>query len=510
MKMNDCEDFRTILHNFALHHTTMNKLFHSLFCIGTILCAAACHSGTDGLQTEGISQEISSLIDDSGRDVHAQRFDSAMEKALAALDLSRKNNDASGEIRALSTIVGVDIMTSRDANAWETALEAESRARSGGFRKELAGILISKAKLCSYAEISPETGRNDEGLVYAQEALAIAEEVGSAEQQAEACYVIGSLYINKNRWSDPIDQELYRKAGEWIGKGQAIAEAHDIPRLKRNGIMFRSRWYQQGDRDLEAIRYVEHVLSSIEETDYLTASSLNDRLVRLYTRTGEPEKALASHEDYVFQMQKYIQQKQDETLQEMETRFEVQEKERQLERRRYQILLLVLALVLSTLVIAIVAGYLRNVHIRAKELQRLSDSKEQIIEFLSRDIRNPANTMAEEIATLSSSAASLSPDEIRQKCRDLAEQAKVVNTEVADYVGNLLIDRSRKIADIGLSQREIQIIRLSAEGLKATEIADRIFLSVHTVNTHRQRIYSKMSVKNVSDMIRKATELGII
>lgn len=81
---------------------------------------------------------------------------------------------------------------------------------------------------------------------------------------------------------------------------------------------------------------------------------------------------------------------------------------------------------------------------------------------------------------------------------------------VAEYVGDILIDRSRRIADIGLSQREIQIIRLSAEGLKAAEIAERAFLSVHTVNTHRQRIYAKMDVKNVSEMLHKATELGII
>ena len=36
------------------------------------------------------------------------------------------------------------------------------------------------------------------------------------------------------------------------------------------------------------------------------------------------------------------------------------------------------------------------------------------------------------------------------------------------------------------------------------------FLSVHTVNNHRQRIYAKMNVRSISDMIRKATELGII
>ena len=58
--------------------------------------------------------------------------------------------------------------------------------------------------------------------------------------------------------------------------------------------------------------------------------------------------------------------------------------------------------------------------------------------------------------------------------------------------------------------REIQIIRLSAEGLTAAQIAEKTFLSVHTVNTHRQRIYAKMDVRNISDMIRKATELGII
>ena len=77
-------------------------------------------------------------------------------------------------------------------------------------------------------------------------------------------------------------------------------------------------------------------------------------------------------------------------------------------------------------------------------------------------------------------------------------------------MGNPANTMVKEIADTGLSQREIQIIRLTAEGLKATEIAERIFLSVHTVNNHRQRIYSKMGVRNVSDMLRKATELGII
>jgi DNA-binding NarL/FixJ family response regulator len=205
-----------------------------------------------------------------------------------------------------------------------------------------------------------------------------------------------------------------------------------------------------------------------------------------------------------------MEQKADETLQEMETRFEVREKEMSLTRSRYQILLLILALLLAAAVIVLVTGHLRKTRRRNAELQKINDSKEQIIRLLSRDLKNPANAMADEIAGLSASAATLSPDKIRQKCQDLARGAETINTDVARYVSDILIERSQRIANIGLSQREIQIIRLSAEGLTASQIAEKTFLSVHTVNTHRQRIYAKMEVRNISDMIRKATELGIL
>lgn len=452
--------------------------------------------------------EPAALLEQSAADVSNQRFDTALEKALSALALSE--GEPQLQVRSLATIVGIDIMASRDEDAWTKALEAEALAREHGLRKELAGILISKAKLCSYAEISPETGRNDEGLGYATEALHIAEQTGDVEAQAEACYVIGSLYINKNRWSNPIDEEIHRTAGAYLDRGQALSDSCGLERLRRNGIMFRSRWFQQGDNNVEAIHYFEQVLDGLQESDYLTAAALEDRLVRLYTRVGEPEKALDTHDDYVYRMQKYIQQKQDETLQEMETRFRVQEKDRRLERSRYQILLLVLLLLLSAAVILLVTGYWRRERRRAAELQRLSDSKEQLIALLSRDLQNPTNVISDEIARLSASVAELGPEEIRERCRTLASEAETLNTNVAGYVGDILLDRARRIADIGLSSREISIIRFSSEGLKAAEIAERTFLSVHTVNTHRQRIYAKMDVRNVSEMLRKATELGII
>ena len=489
----------------------MIKVFHILTLSFTILFfAVACRSAGEDAARSVLAAEVTSLIDSASNDLKNQDFEAAMYKALRALDVSRKEGYSLGEVHALYSITGIDIMATRDDDAWEKAIEAEAIARRKGFSKELSQILIAKAKLCSYAEISPETGRNDEGLTYAQEALALAERVDAVEQEAEACYVIGSLYINKNRWNDIIDQEIYELAGQWLDRGQEIADANDLPDLRRNGIMFRARWFQQGDRDMEAIEYFEQVRKGLKETDYMTAAALDDRLVRLYTRIGDTQKAQEIHDDYVFHMQKYLQQKEDETLQEMETIYDVNEKARQLERNRYEIMMLIVAIIFSVIVVSFSVVHFVKERRRREDLQRMSNSKEQIIELLSKNLKNPDLTLGDEITKLAAEATSLSPDEIRDRCVELASNAEAMNADVAGYVGDILIKRNQQIADIGLSQRELQIIRLSAEELKASEIAERIYLSVHTVNTHRQRIYAKMDVKNVSDMLRKATELGII
>ena len=189
-----------------------------------LLLISACHPAAD---LSGDRPDV--LLQEVGQDLDNQRFEAAMEKGLRALEIARGSGDRLGEVKALQALVGIDIMASRDGDAWEKALEAEAIARDRGFRKELSGILVSKAKLCSYAEISPETGRNDEGLAYAREALVLAEEAEAIEQQCEACLVIGSLYINKNRWSDPIDPDIYRTAGEWLDRGQALCDSCDLP-----------------------------------------------------------------------------------------------------------------------------------------------------------------------------------------------------------------------------------------------------------------------------------------
>lgn len=63
---------------------------------------------------------------------------------------------------------------------------------------------------------------------------------------------------------------------------------------------------------------------------------------------------------------------------------------------------------------------------------------------------------------------------------------------------------------IKLSAREIEIIQNVAEGLSNKEIAEKLFLSVHTVTTHRKNIMSKLGVNNTAGLMMFAIRQELI
>jgi DNA-binding NarL/FixJ family response regulator len=60
-----------------------------------------------------------------------------------------------------------------------------------------------------------------------------------------------------------------------------------------------------------------------------------------------------------------------------------------------------------------------------------------------------------------------------------------------------------------LSQRERQVLKLVADGHTNQEVADRLFLSVKTVETHRARLMRKLGLSTRADLIRYARESGV-
>jgi LuxR family transcriptional regulator, maltose regulon positive regulatory protein len=61
-----------------------------------------------------------------------------------------------------------------------------------------------------------------------------------------------------------------------------------------------------------------------------------------------------------------------------------------------------------------------------------------------------------------------------------------------------------------LSQRELEILRLIAQGLSNREISGRLFLALNTVKGHNQKIYSKLQVQSRTEAIARARELDLL
>ena len=81
-----------------------------------------------------------------------------------------------------------------------------------------------------------------------------------------------------------------------------------------------------------------------------------------------------------------------------------------------------------------------------------------------------------------------------------------------DKISDLLVeDMSRP--DSGnpiLSDREIEIVKMVADGKITKEIADKLYISVRTVETHRSRIMKKLGTSNASEMITAAYKRKLI
>jgi DNA-binding NarL/FixJ family response regulator len=64
--------------------------------------------------------------------------------------------------------------------------------------------------------------------------------------------------------------------------------------------------------------------------------------------------------------------------------------------------------------------------------------------------------------------------------------------------------------DTLLTDREIEILRLIAEEYSNPEIAEKLFISVRTVDTHRRNILDKLGAKNTAGLVKYAIQKGLL
>ncbi len=67
-----------------------------------------------------------------------------------------------------------------------------------------------------------------------------------------------------------------------------------------------------------------------------------------------------------------------------------------------------------------------------------------------------------------------------------------------------------EVIQFKLTKREIEIIKCLADGLSSLEMAEKLFISEHTVRTHRKNILKKTGLASTSQVVRYATEQQFI
>ena len=63
---------------------------------------------------------------------------------------------------------------------------------------------------------------------------------------------------------------------------------------------------------------------------------------------------------------------------------------------------------------------------------------------------------------------------------------------------------------IRLTKREFEVLSLVSEGLTTGEISTKLFVASSTIISHRKNIMKKLEVKNGAEMVRLATEMGLL
>jgi DNA-binding NarL/FixJ family response regulator len=100
--------------------------------------------------------------------------------------------------------------------------------------------------------------------------------------------------------------------------------------------------------------------------------------------------------------------------------------------------------------------------------------------------------------------------DITQAVRDALAGGSPMNPRIARRVLEMFSKFAPKQNDYGLSEREKEILQLMTTGLIKKEIADRLTLSVHTVDTYLRRIYEKLAVNTRTGAVAKALKEGLV
>ena len=101
-------------------------------------------------------------------------------------------------------------------------------------------------------------------------------------------------------------------------------------------------------------------------------------------------------------------------------------------------------------------------------------------------------------------------EDIEKGIRDVYDGNKHIPTEV---MNTLLGDNNEESSDNyvpPLTKREKEVLELVAAEYTTKEIAEKLFLSFETIQTHRKHLIQKFNAKNIVGVVKKAADIGLL
>jgi len=90
------------------------------------------------------------------------------------------------------------------------------------------------------------------------------------------------------------------------------------------------------------------------------------------------------------------------------------------------------------------------------------------------------------------------------------KQPKIVLQEVPVPSGGPFTRNEIKMAELGITRRELEILECIASGLSNREIGEKLFVSENTVKTHSSRLFEKLGAKRRTQAVQIGKGLGLI
>jgi len=104
----------------------------------------------------------------------------------------------------------------------------------------------------------------------------------------------------------------------------------------------------------------------------------------------------------------------------------------------------------------------------------------------------------------------LAEEELVKAIETVLQGKKFISPTVAEKLANSLVNEVADISHKNLSDREMDVFKLLAEGQSIAAIAQLLSLNASTVSTYRSRILEKMNMKSNADIVRYALENKLV